>query len=121
MFRLAFLRRLLLENASPRRTLISFAAVVGLVLYASGCETDQLNVDRQSGTAVSPYEAELDAGATSGSSGARGDGGARVPCFEDSDCDDRDACTGSETCVLGFCRAGEHPSCFDGDPCTIDV
>jgi hypothetical protein len=45
---------------------------------------------------------------------------ATASCTEDSDCDDADACTGSERCADGVCMAGEAP-CANPDPahCTV--
>lgn len=37
------------------------------------------------------------------------------------ECDDDDVCTGSSTCVDGFCVAESWQTCFDGDECTSDI
>ena len=37
-----------------------------------------------------------------------------------ADCDDGDACNGSEYCEAGVCLDGEELDCEDGNPCTLD-
>jgi hypothetical protein len=43
-------------------------------------------------------------------------------CSTDAECDDHDACTGSETCdvATGACRPGTPLDCADADACTVD-
>ena len=41
-------------------------------------------------------------------------------CSSDSDCDDGNACNGSETCVDTVCTPGTPVDCSDGNPCTVD-
>ncbi len=43
---------------------------------------------------------------------------ANVGCSGDGDCDDGNACNGSETCVARACVAGVPPDCTDGIVCT---
>lgn len=45
---------------------------------------------------------------------------ASPPCTVNSDCDDSDACTGSETCADYTCVAGTALVCDDNAPCTTD-
>ncbi|MDI1443992.1 hypothetical protein [Polyangium sp. 6x1] len=42
-----------------------------------------------------------------------------MPCVTAADCDDGDACNGTETCDV-VCKAGTPVSCNDGIACTID-
>ena len=42
-------------------------------------------------------------------------------CEQDEDCDDGNACTGTETCLGGTCVAGVAVDCDDGVGCTNDV
>jgi hypothetical protein len=44
-----------------------------------------------------------------------------IPCDEDADCDDLLFCTGTETCVAGFCQPGEPIECDDEVDCTVDT
>jgi subtilisin-like proprotein convertase family protein len=41
-------------------------------------------------------------------------------CATNSDCDDGNACNGSETCVDTVCQLGTPVDCSDGNPCTVD-
>ncbi len=43
-----------------------------------------------------------------------------IPCTQDSDCDDQDACNGQETCVNNQCLPGTALNCDDGNDCTQD-
>ncbi|HKO89715.1 MAG TPA: hypothetical protein VJU61_01100, partial [Polyangiaceae bacterium] len=101
----------------------SLAAAASLALLALACENDVLHLEGDKGTAVSPYFSRDDAGVELPGPDSSNDAGStsNVPCIEDAECDDGDSCTGTEACVAGFCRAGEHPTCFDGDPCTTDT
>ncbi len=42
------------------------------------------------------------------------------PCATDADCDDHNACDGTESCVGGVCQNGTAPACDDGNACTDD-
>jgi cysteine-rich repeat protein len=44
-------------------------------------------------------------------------------CKQDTDCDNHDACDGTETCDLEqhVCIAGDTITCDDGDQCTVDA
>jgi C1A family cysteine protease len=44
-------------------------------------------------------------------------GSVKQPCNSDENCDDGDACNGTETCVSGICQAGEPVVCDDGLYC----
>ncbi len=44
----------------------------------------------------------------------------QAPCTSDLDCNDGNACNGTEVCVSGACLAGTAMNCDDGDPCTTD-
>jgi MYXO-CTERM domain-containing protein len=49
-------------------------------------------------------------------------GGVVVPnCMVSADCDDFDVCTGTETCVAGFCQPGAPLVCNDNNVCTTDT
>jgi hypothetical protein len=41
-------------------------------------------------------------------------------CEIDEDCNDEIFCNGEETCVEGYCEAGESPDCDDENECTND-
>jgi len=44
-----------------------------------------------------------------------------APCSNDAQCDDKNACNGSETCVDFVCTPGAPLSCGDGVGCTVDA
>ncbi len=59
--------------------------------------------------------------AGTGCAGGMCDGaGACVECLADGDCDDADACNGTETCVANACQSGTAPDCDDSNECTAD-
>jgi polyvinyl alcohol dehydrogenase (cytochrome) len=43
-----------------------------------------------------------------------------APCAVDADCNNGDACDGTERCEAGACVPGTALSCDDGQPCTAD-
>jgi polyvinyl alcohol dehydrogenase (cytochrome) len=43
-----------------------------------------------------------------------------APCGQDADCNNGDACDGSERCEAGVCVAGSALNCDDGQACTAD-
>jgi hypothetical protein len=45
---------------------------------------------------------------------------AAAGCTDDTECDDANACNGSESCVAGGCVAGTPVTCDDGSECTSD-
>lgn len=85
--------------------------------------------DAAAGSAGAPdVESGGSASANEGGAGAQvssagGDGGQPQstvgnPCTKDSECDDKDSCTGAETCVDGACVAGEAVECPSGLQCS---
>jgi Dictyostelium (slime mold) repeat len=46
--------------------------------------------------------------------------GCQAVIDDTNDCNDGDACNGSETCVAGICTNGSPPVCDDGNLCTDD-
>lgn len=63
---------------------------------------------------------DCDDGNTVDSDGCRSD--CRWTCTRDLDCDDKNACTGAETCDLTkhTCKPGMTKTCADGNGCTTD-
>jgi MYXO-CTERM domain-containing protein len=70
------------------------------------------NVDLRSGNADRLFEQAVNWAA----------GGVVMPnCMVNADCSDNNVCTGTETCVGGFCQPGVPLTCGDNNVCTDDT
>ncbi len=84
-------------------------AFVAIFLATASCSSDEFESGSSGGSSG--------AAGASGSAGAGGGtGGLPASCTDSSECDDKLACNGKETCEKGKCVAGTAVSCPNPDP-----
>ena len=92
--------------------------LVALVLVlVAGCARGASS--RRDGSGVGPDAGDGGSGTSDGDPGMMD--APPSACSADTDCDDSDACNGTETCIDSACVVGTPVSCDDGVACTVDA